>query len=125
MYCPHCGGNMKETKETYWSIGDWDMDYPTGYIERHICVPCKIKATNTDPICSKYTWEIPEKYHPTDKQRKTVKFICNVLHISPPPETKRQYWWFINDNLNDAIETNEANKELYFEDNFDWLPEHF
>ena len=99
MKCPNCDTEMKYVNKGYWgypfSTGP-EPDYPDWYPKDiYSCKTCKIKKIND-------TWEIPKKYEPTEKQKSTILFINNRLHIDLEALTKHQCWLDINKYFNKA-----------------------
>lgn len=86
MKCPVCGRKMKI------------HIYPGSACCASSC-ECGV-TTDTyyrirNEVVSIADFDIPERYQPTEKQRKTVRMIQNVLHIRPPVYTKKAYQEFI------------------------------
>ena len=89
------------------SFGD-EPDYDFVY---HYCSECKKCKIKYYPY--KREWEIPEKYRPTEKQKRTVMFIVNRIFTDDAPLiTKRQYSKFIDRYFEEAKKV-----ELSCEDN--------
>lgn len=122
MKCPNCNKEMKDKSYSFYSLGAWDCDYPDELHEEYMCKSCKISYINDE-------WHIPSSLVATEKQIKTAKFIRNVIGGQTPPPLKKNLWKYIHDNLQRAIELNEhikdCNAEMFFEDNYQWLPEYF
>lgn len=76
MNCPNCGIEMKNT---YNNLLAHDI---------YSCKKCKITYTNI--ANTKKVWDIPEKFRPTEKQRKTILFINHRLHINLEAITRHQ-----------------------------------
>lgn len=101
MICPNCNNEMDDKSEQFWSIGDWDSDYPTGYSEKYYCKKCKIKYEDE-------SWEIPKLFErATEKQVKTVKFINYHLGTMFVPLLKKQCCEIIGKHLSEAIKSKE------------------
>jgi len=109
MTCPNCEKEMQDKSHSYWSIGDWDSDYPSGWHEEFYCKNCKIRFINGE-------WEIPKKFaKPTDKQIRTVLFINSKLGTNCIPLLKTQCWKFISENFEEAKKQAEYDREEYGE----------
>lgn len=113
MDCPICHKTMIDLSYESYSLGGWDLDYPDQLHEVYKCNQCKVSYVNGH-------WNIPEVYHPSKQQIKTVEFIQNVLGNEAPPPTKRLYWKYINTYLQDAIDTVNARKKNSVHDSVDW-----
>lgn len=120
MNCPQCGKEMNN--ESYWhsgGIGCWDEDGLNYYRELHRCHTCNISFNNGD-------WSVPEQFEPTYKQLKTVKFICNVLHVGEPAPIKKNICKFINQWLDYAINEVTLQHRYEYDDlSYDYEEEHF
>lgn len=103
MNCPNCDQKMQDKSYMYYGIGDWDLDYPETCHQECFCKTCDIKYINRE-------WTIPKALQPSEKRFKTVVFILYVLKFPFNPLTKKGCWKYIHENLQDAIEQNEANK---------------
>ena len=121
MICPNCTREMKDESYEYYGIGSWDMDYPDNYQEQHVCT-CGVKIINGK-------WEIPESIRATDKQIHAAEVISKVLGLRTPPPLKTLMWKFIHDHIEESKEKSKAesdcNAELFFEENYSWLPEYY
>ena len=122
MNCPNCNKEMKDRSYWYYGLGSWDSDYPDCFHEEYVCKNCKISYINDE-------WKIPPSLAATEKQIKTAKFIRNVIGGETPAPLKKSLWKYIHDNLQRAIDLNkhirDCNAEMFFEDNYQWLPEYF
>ena len=95
MKCPCCGREMKDTSYTMPCL--WEEDYPEECI-RYQCKACNVTYESGD-------WHIPSELEPTEKQINAVSYIISRLNNAaeiPYPGTKKNYWEFINNNLEKA-----------------------
>lgn len=112
MKCPVCYKNMKDKSYSYWSIGDWDSDYSSGWHEEYVCTHCGVKYVdgeykNLDLFGGKAT----------QKQIKCVNFINQWLDMNYEPILKLKTTKFIKKYLEEA-------KEVYYE-NMDMMDENY
>jgi len=115
MKCPNCDKEMEDKSHSFWSMGDWDSETPSGWTEEHYCKSCKITFNNGN-------WEIPKKFErPTEKQIRTVLFINSKLDRNCEPLLKRQCWKFISKYFDEAKKQAEIDKEQQAE----WLMEDY
>ena len=99
MKCPNCGKEMKDIYHNMVSLGD-EPDYDSVY---HYCSECKKCKIKYYPY--KKEWEIPEKFKPTEKQKRTVMFIVNRIFVDDDSLlTKKQYSEFIGKYFDEAKE---------------------
>ena len=86
---------MKDTSYTMPCL--WEEDYPEECI-RYQCKDCNVTYESGD-------WHIPSELEPTEKQINAVSYIISRLNNAaeiPHPGTKKNYWEFINKNLEKA-----------------------
>lgn len=102
--CPNCGRLMRDIT--------WVSENPL-YTEPHyICDFCKIESHQVSVYPEK--WTIPRRLQASDRQKRTVEFICSQLQISSPVIlTKKLAWKFINENLEKAINLSRLRDNLY------------
>lgn len=99
MKCPNCEKEMKDIYHTMVSLAD-EPDYDSVY---HYCSECKKCKIKYYPY--KKEWEIPEKFKPTEKQKRTVMFISNKIFVDDDSLlTKKQYSEFIGKYFDEAKE---------------------
>lgn len=89
----------------------WDYEYKKWEFyngEYYYCPKCKITfddAWGDDPE-QENQWYIPYELRPSEKQKKTVLFIYNRIHLNSREHaegyTKGSYWKFINKYFNMA-----------------------
>lgn len=111
MKCPNCGKEMKHICETvqFPDFSGTADDYELlGTYEEYKCKNCKIKYINGK-------WEIPSKYAPTERQRKTILFINNHLRMNLEALTKHQCWLDIGKYFEEAKKT-PLHSDDYWED---------
>lgn len=95
MNCPNCSAAMNDLSYMYFSLADWDMDYPSTLHEEYRCTKCFIHYTNGE-------WEVPVCYAPTEKQKRIINAICFTLHLSFTPVTRRDAWEFIANHIEES-----------------------
>lgn len=109
MKCPNCGKEMKHEHKIGHHIDfsgtaeDWELEYCR---EEYSCKACKITYDGN-------TWNIPNKYKPTDKQIKTILFINNHLNLDLETLTKHQCWIDIGKYFEEAKNTLLHSNEYY------------
>lgn len=116
MKCPNCGQKM-ESKTKLEPFYHWEdeCEYWTPHTT-HTCSKCNITHKMGK-------WNIPQDLLPTEKQKKTVKFICNRLSglwIEDAGMTKHSHWEFINKYFEDAKNAPEVNIWENDPDAYDW-----
>ena len=112
MKCPNCGIEMKEKYSWIPCIEEDEADY---YLSGYECRKCGISYD-----CMTYKYTLPDHLMPTDKQIRTVSFICSQLAVNEElPITKSQYCEFIGRYLEKAQqakdEQSEYDDEWYYE----------
>lgn len=111
MKCINCNEDMKDRSYNYYSLGDWDMDYPASHHEEHYCKSCKIKYIAED--YGEGEWIIPNTIEPpTERQINAILFINKWCRLNIKPLTKKQCIKDIGKYLQEAIK----NKEDYNND---------
>ena len=74
--CPNCDKEMDNKSyckmEEFYHCGDKEIYYQKVEHKKFVCKSCKIIYLDDE-------WKIPEKYNPTEKQKKTILFINNRL----------------------------------------------
>ncbi len=111
MKCPNCGKEMKYEHGIGHNIDfsgtaeDWELEY---HWEKYSCKACKITYDGS-------TWNIPDKYEPTEKQIKTIFFINNHLNMDLEALTKHQCWIDIGRYFEEAKNT-QLHSDEYYED---------
>ena len=128
MKCPNCNREMRDKTYSYYSfgnLGNWDMDYPDEYYEKHWCPTCCIEYINGE-------WNIPDSIIATDKQLKAGMIIEHNTGIKMPPPIKKLMCEYIGENMELSkrrYEEYKKEREQLFEewcwDNSDWLPEYY
>ena len=111
MKCPNCDKKMKHSFKEWevWGIAHWDCDYGDYcYEDKYFCSPCKIKNINGK-------WIIPNKFLPTEKQKKTILFINNHLGMDLEALTKHQCWLDIGKYFHEAKKTPLHDDEYYLD----------
>lgn len=100
MNCPICWGTMSKLKQEYVPFYHYE-DETTYYRLREVyhCSTPKCKVEYEDG-----KWRLPDGYYPTEKQLKTIDFICSTLDKSYDGVTKYEAILFIGANLNEAVE---------------------
>ena len=110
MKCPNCDKEMIDKscfkKERFYHWEDEEFYYRDIYYEKLICMECKIYYENDK-------WNIPDKFLPTDKQKKTILFINNHLGMDLKALTKHQCWLDICKYFEEAKRTPLHSSEYY------------
>lgn len=87
--CLNCDKEMDNKSyckmEEFYHCGDKEIYYQKVEHKKFVCKSCKIIYLDDE-------WKIPEKYNPTEKQKKTILFINNHLGMDIQPLTKHQCW---------------------------------
>lgn len=92
--CPNCGRLMRDIT--------WVSEVSSFTEPHYICDFCKIESHRVSAYPEK--WTIPYNLRASDRQKRTVEFICSQLLVQPPIIlTKKLAWKFINENLEKAI----------------------
>ena len=102
MKCPNCDKEMDNKTyckmEDFYHWEDRETYYQKVEHEKFVCRSCEIKYLDGK-------WKIPEKYNPTEKQKKTILFINNRLGMDIQPLTKHQCWLDISKYFEKAKST--------------------
>lgn len=110
MNCPNCDCEMKHTYKEWWGFSfstGIEPDYPSLFChDEYSCAKCKIKYINGK-------WDIPDKFLPTEKQKKTILFINNHLNMDLEAITKHQCWIDIGKYFEEAKNTQLHTDEWY------------
>lgn len=100
MLCPNCRKEMKFKHEVRHHLDfsgtaeDDELEYDWFQWR---CGQCRIAYDGE--------WDIPKKYAPTEKQRKTILFINGRLGLHLEALTKHQCWLDIGKYFDDAKDT--------------------
>jgi len=109
MKCPNCDKEMKHSFKEWevWGFAHWDCEHGDYCCEdKYYCSACRIKNINGK-------WTIPNKFLPTEKQKKTILFINNHLRMDLEALTKRQCWLDIGKYFDEAKKIPLHSSEYY------------
>ena len=112
MKCPNCDKEMEDKRytklEPFYHWEDEEVYYQKNTHEKFLCKSCGISYTNDK-------WKIPQKYFPTEKQKKTILYINNHLGMNIQPLTKHQCWINIGEYFEKAKNTPLHDNQYYID----------